>query len=278
MQEPISLEPKDFLNLKLTGQFAAGTDSIVLHWVTDNRDIHNIHYSDRLLRMAGLEREKLPDLFPRHPHVGADFAERGRGVGAERACAGGHGHAGCAVRGIGLRRGGGWGGPCLCGHIGLALRPCKKTDLFHNMASLPSPLPGRYYLINEQEMAGGCLAWSQRFPLLRRRCPGHGHTRPGCLPPLRPPGRDRPPGSHGLIFAPWLNGERSPVEDHHLRGGFHNLSISNSRGDLVRAVYEGVALNARWLWVRWSASWAALPQPQPDRRRGQGRHLVPNLR
>ncbi|MBP7964983.1 MAG: xylulose kinase, partial [Caldilineaceae bacterium] len=58
------LEPKDFLNLKLTGQFAAGTDSIVLHWVTDNRDIHNIHYSDRLLGMAGLEREKLPDLFP----------------------------------------------------------------------------------------------------------------------------------------------------------------------------------------------------------------------
>jgi xylulokinase len=56
-----------------------------------------------------------------------------------------------------------------------------------------------------------------------------------------------PPGSHGAMFTPWLNGERSPVDDHTIRGGFHNLSLSTSRDDLVRAVYEGVALNSRWL-------------------------------
>jgi xylulokinase len=44
-----------------------------------------------------------------------------------------------------------------------------------------------------------------------------------------------------------LNGERSPVDDHTIRGGFHNLSLATSRPDLVRAVYEGVALNTRWL-------------------------------
>ena len=49
------------------------------------------------------------------------------------------------------------------------------------------------------------------------------------------------------MFTPWLNGERSPVDDHTIRGGFHNLSLSTSRHDLVRAVYEGVALNSRWL-------------------------------
>jgi xylulokinase len=37
------------------------------------------------------------------------------------------------------------------------------------------------------------------------------------------------------------------VDDHTIRGGFHNLSLSTSRADLVRAVYEGVALNSRWL-------------------------------
>src|SRR5256885_4982416 len=56
-----------------------------------------------------------------------------------------------------------------------------------------------------------------------------------------------PPGSHGVIFTPWLYGERTPVEDRFVRGGFHNLSLSASRDDLVRAVFEGVALNARWL-------------------------------
>jgi xylulokinase len=56
-----------------------------------------------------------------------------------------------------------------------------------------------------------------------------------------------PVGSHGVLFTPWLNGERSPVDDHTIRGGFHNLSLSSTRADMVRAVFEGVALNSAWL-------------------------------
>jgi xylulokinase len=56
-----------------------------------------------------------------------------------------------------------------------------------------------------------------------------------------------PVGSHGVLFTPWLNGERSPVDDHTIRGGFHNLSLSSNRADMVRAVFEGVALNSAWL-------------------------------
>jgi xylulokinase len=55
------------------------------------------------------------------------------------------------------------------------------------------------------------------------------------------------PGAGGVLFTPWLNGERAPVDDHTIRGGFHNLSLSSSRADMVRAVFEGVALNSRWL-------------------------------
>jgi xylulokinase len=50
-----------------------------------------------------------------------------------------------------------------------------------------------------------------------------------------------------VIFTPWLYGERTPVEDPFVRGGFHNLSLSARRDDIVRAVFEGVALNTRWL-------------------------------
>jgi xylulokinase len=46
---------------------------------------------------------------------------------------------------------------------------------------------------------------------------------------------------------PWLNGERTPVEDRNLRGGFLNLSLATGRAELARAVLEGVALNARWM-------------------------------
>ena len=56
-----------------------------------------------------------------------------------------------------------------------------------------------------------------------------------------------PAGSNGVIFTPWLNGERTPVDDHRLRGGWHDLSLQTTRADLVRSVLEGVAYNSRWL-------------------------------
>jgi xylulokinase len=56
-----------------------------------------------------------------------------------------------------------------------------------------------------------------------------------------------PPGSRRLLFLPWLYGERTPVEDPHLRGGFLNYSLEHERADVLRSVLEGVALNTRWL-------------------------------
>jgi xylulokinase len=50
------------------------------------------------------------------------------------------------------------------------------------------------------------------------------------------------------MFTPWLNGERSPVEDHNLRATFLNVSLRTNRNTMIRAVMEGVALNARWLF------------------------------
>ena len=59
--------------------------------------------------------------------------------------------------------------------------------------------------------------------------------------------RRRRAGSGGVLFIPWLNGERTPVDDHLVRGGWLNLSLDTTRAQLVRAVLEGVALNARWM-------------------------------
>ncbi len=56
-----------------------------------------------------------------------------------------------------------------------------------------------------------------------------------------------PAGSNGVIYAPWLYGERSPVEDSTVRASIFNLSLENSRMDIIRAVLEGVAFNTRWM-------------------------------
>jgi xylulokinase len=56
-----------------------------------------------------------------------------------------------------------------------------------------------------------------------------------------------PAGSNGVIYTPWIWGERAPVEDRSLRAGLYNLSLGNTRADVVRAFLEGVAFNTRWL-------------------------------
>ncbi|MEX0768229.1 MAG: FGGY-family carbohydrate kinase, partial [Microthrixaceae bacterium] len=125
--------------------------------------------------------------------------------------------------------------------------PFKKTDIFRGVASLPSPLPGRYFVADEQETAGACLNWLRDqvlFPedaLSAEVAPEDVFARIDSL------AASTKPGSNGVIFTPWLNGERTPVDDHTIRGGWHNLSLRNDRADMVRAVLEGVAFNSRWL-------------------------------
>ena len=114
--------------------------------------------------------------------------------------------------------------------------PFKKTAPTSNVASIPAALAGRYIIADEHETAGACLTF------LRDNL--------GFAPDFEAMNAmvdEVEPGSGRVLFTPWLNGERSPVDDHTIRGGFHNLSLSTTRAQMVRAVYEGVAFNSRWL-------------------------------
>jgi xylulokinase len=55
------------------------------------------------------------------------------------------------------------------------------------------------------------------------------------------------PGAGGLLFTPWMYGERCPIPDESIRGAFVNLSINRTRQQMARAVYEGIAFNLRWI-------------------------------
>jgi xylulokinase len=231
------LEPRDWVNLRLTGRFATSFDAVALLWAADTRDPKAVRYDDRLLRLAGLERDKLPDLVPAATVLGtltpAAAAELGLPpsvpvvTGAPDIMASGIGAG--AVRDFDAHLSIGTSSWLVC-HV-----PYKKTDLFHNMASLPSAVPGRYLLANEQESAGVCLSELRRNLL------------DDPYPVMLASAEAVPAGSDGLIFAPWVNGERTPVDDRTVRGGFFNQSLGVTRGHLVRAVLEGVAYNSRWL-------------------------------
>ena len=114
------------------------------------------------------------------------------------------------------------------------------------MASVPSAIPGRYFIANEQETAGGCLRFL-RDQIFHIDDPSRVDN-PEVYEEFDKLAERAPPGSQGLIFTPWLYGERTPVEDHTIRGGFHNMSLHIRKQDLVRAVFEGVVYNSRWLF------------------------------
>lgn len=243
------LEPKDYLNLRLTGTMAASFDSIAMHWVTDNRNIDAIAYDDGLLALTGLPAKKLPPLRAATDILDPLHADAAEALGVPKgipvvcgtpdvqSAAVGSGAIGPAKAHLYLGTSS-W----ISAHV-----PFKKTDLLRNIASLPSALPGQYFIGDSQETAGGCLNWLRDGVLFGDDALGR-HTPPDdVFPRLDALAESAPPGSDNVVFTPWLIGERCPVADERVRGSFLNLSLSTSRAHLARAVLEGVAYNTRWL-------------------------------
>jgi xylulokinase len=243
------LEPKDYLNLRLTGEFAASYDSIALHWVTDNRDLRRVRYHAGLARLGGLDLDKLPELKRAvdwlgrlRPEVASDW-----GLPAGIPVVVGMPDLHSAALGSGAAQD-------FAAHLYLGTSswlachvPFKKTDLFHNMASLPSAIPERYLVINEQETAGACLTFLRDNVFYPDDELSAGQAPDGLEQAFDRIVAQVPAGSDGLIFMPWLNGERSPVDDSQTRAGFINQTLRTKRAHMLRAVFEGVAYNARWL-------------------------------
>jgi xylulokinase len=230
------LEPADWLGLKLTGRAATTGVTATLHWITDTRDLGAIRYDDRLVRTAGVDRAKLPELLPTGSVLGplTDAAARELGVAPGAPVVAGTPDTMSAAVGSGAVADGaahlyvGTSSWLSC-HVGF-----KRTDPLNSIASLPSAIPGRYLVSDEQETAGGSL--EKLSELL-----GAG------IGELLAEAATASPGSEGVLFTPWLNGERTPVDDHLVRGGWFNVGIGTTRAQLARATLEGVALNLRWM-------------------------------
>jgi xylulokinase len=243
------LEPKDYINLRLTGRIAAAYDSIALHWLTDNRNIFDVTYHNRLIEMVGLKREKFPPLKRSVDVLGPLKKEVAKELGlgeGVRVVMGAPDLTSAAIGSGAVRN--------FEGHLYIGTSswltchvPFKKTDLFHNMASLPSAIPGRYFVANEQESAGACLAWVRDNILFHQDALPVEPHRGNMFTVFDRIVEGVPAGSERLIFTPWLYGERTPVENHCLRAGIFNQSLTTTREHLLRAVYEGVAYNSRWL-------------------------------
>jgi xylulokinase len=239
----------DYMNLRLTGRFTATYDSILTSWVTDNRDPDNIRYDPRLVRESGIEADKLPEIVKctdvlgvLKPEVAADL-----GLSANVQVVAGAIDTTAAAVGTGALEDylphvyigtSSW----IAAHV-----PFKKTDIISSMASLPCAVPGRYLLTALQATAGGNLTYLRDQILYHKDELLQEANVPDIFKVLDLIAMRVPAGANGVIYTPWIWGERAPVEDFNLRAGLFNLSLENNREDIIRAFLEGIALNTRWL-------------------------------
>lgn len=243
------LSALDYLNLRLTGRYVATFDSILTSWITDNRDPSNIRYDAILLRDCGIQAGKFPEIVPCTEVLGSVDREFAKdvGLGEHTKVVAGAIDTSAAAVGAGAARDyqahlyvgtSSW----LAAHV-----PFKKTDIFASLAAVPCAVPARYLMIALQATAGGNLAYLRDTLFYGNDTLGNGPAPQDVYDRMCALAASSPPGANGLLYTPWIYGERCPVEDRAVRAGIHNLSLEHTRADIIRAVLEGIALNTRWM-------------------------------
>ncbi len=232
------MDCSSYMLFRLTGQ-------MVYEWsvasVTGLFNLKRKEWDAGLIRMFGLEIEKFLPLLRSIDRVGGlqRAAAEEMGLLEGTPVFGGAGDAMCTAVGSGAV---GEGDAHLAlgtsGYVGVITS--QKVTGRRGIATIQSADPERLLVAAESETVGACIKWAVKE--LYGMEPGG-----AAYAHLDQQVAQEDVGAGGLLFAPWLYGERCPVPDESVRAAFINLSASHSRAQMARAVYEGVAFNFRWI-------------------------------
>jgi xylulokinase len=216
------LLPKDYVRLRLTGERAtdvADASGTLLFDVAGRR------WSDQMAAELELPLEMLPRVLE-SPEVSADNdgIPVAAGAGDQAAGALGVGVVGPGPLSVVLGTSG----------VVFAALPGFAADSQARVHAFCHAVPGCWHAMGVMLSAAGSLRWFRDT-----FAPGEGYD------VLVAEAERWGPGAEGLVFLPYLAGERTPHADPGARGAFVGLSLRHDRGALVRAVLEGVAYALR---------------------------------
>jgi xylulokinase len=227
------LLPKDYVRYRLTGGFAVdcadGAGMILM-------DIKQRAWSSEVLEALQIPVEWLPQVFEGPQVTGTITAEAAQltGLKAGTPVVGGGGDQAAQAVGVGAVQAGivaltlGTSGVVFATTGAPFIEPQGRLHAFCHA------VPGRWHLMGVMLSAAGSLRWYRdTFH------PGQDYDS------LLAPAAAIPAGCEGLLFLPYLTGERTPHPDPLARGAFVGLTIRHNEGHLVRAVLEGVAFGLR---------------------------------
>ncbi len=250
-------EPKSFQKTKV---FLSGAKDYIVHKFSGSRlftdyvdasisflfDVKKNEWSDLLLKDLGITEDNLPEAVPSATIVGevSSQASIETGIKAGTPLVIGGGDAGCAAVGAGCVSKGD-----TCANIGstawlATISDHPLTGRPQGLYNLRHPDPKLFMPIGAVLSAGHSYRWlREQFGTME--VPMAKFLGVTAYNLMDEEAESVEPGSDGLIFLPYLMGERTPHRDHNARGVFFGLSLSHKRQHMIRAVLEGVAYGLR---------------------------------
>src|SRR5216683_4903874 len=230
------LLPKDYVRFRLTEEHAMdvadASGTLML-------DVAHRRWSDEMMSAAGLPMSCLPKLYE-SPEVCARISEAGsKHTGLKLGTpvvAGAGDQAGGAV-GMGIVRAGAVSTTIGTSGVVFAATDTPAMDAKGRVHTFCHAVPGRWHVMGVTQAAGLSFRWIR--DLLR------GDSAELSYDDLTREAATVPAGSDGVLWAPYLMGERTPHLDPNARGTLAGLAASHTRGHVVRAVLEGVAFSLK---------------------------------
>lgn len=227
------LLPKDYLRFKLTGDYAMdkadGAGTILF-------DLQARHWSSEVLNALGIPAEWLPPTFEGPEITGAVSAAAAAetGLRAGTPVVGGGGDQAAQAVGVGAVEPGIVALTLGTSGVVFATTPSALVEPEGRLHAFCHAVPGRWHFMGVMLSAAGSLQW-YRDSLAPEV----------AFDDLVAEAARIPVGSDGLLFLPYLTGERTPHPDPLARGAWVGLTIRHSRPHLTRAVLEGVAFGIK---------------------------------
>ncbi|MFC2082270.1 FGGY-family carbohydrate kinase [Bacteroidota bacterium] len=242
------IDLKDYILYRLTGNLVTSVDIAWIWFILDTRK-KKYKWSKALCKYAGITPDKLVDVKESAEIIGevTEQAAKETGLLPGTPIINGCGDLSAAAIGSGALEDNelhislgtsGW----VAGHF-----KKKKIDLVHYAGCIGSAYPKEYFLgMAHQETAGICLEWLKNKILYHKDMLTEEWHKTDIYQILDELAEQTRPGAEGLMFTPWMYGERTPINDDFVRAGLFNISLNHERQHLVRAVFEGIAFNTRW--------------------------------
>jgi xylulokinase len=223
--------PKDYVRFRLTGSLATDESDAS---GTLLFDVKRRQWSNDLALQLGLDFELLPPVSNASSAAGVvqDSAARDTGLEPGTPVVVGGSDQSMAAVALGVNRPGVVAVAISTG--GTVITAAEHPFLDHRVHTLCHADPRQWILMGACLSAGLSLSWFARTLVGKAD---------GVYDVLSREAEAVPPGSEGLLFTPYLNGDRTPHMDAAAKGTFIGLSLRHTRAHMVRAIMEGVVFS-----------------------------------